>query len=129
DYPGEYTKRDQGEALVRLRMEEEEVQRVILNGGSGCVHFTPGFKFDLSGHARADADGSYVLLSVSHTATEQGYEAGRGGDDHSYWNTFTCIPGAVPFRAPRVTPRPVIQGSQTAEVVGPKGEEIYTDKH
>ncbi len=35
----------------------------------------------------------------------------------------------MPFRPPRTTPRPVIQGSQTAEVVGVKGEEIFTDKY
>ena len=33
------------------------------------------------------------------------------------------------FRPPRVTPRPTVQGVQTALVVGPKGEEIYTDKY
>jgi type VI secretion system secreted protein VgrG len=129
DYPGEYAKRNEGDALVRVRMEEEEVQRVLINGDSNCAQFTPGFKVDLTGHARPDFDASYVLLSISHTAVEHGYDTGRGEGDHSYTNTFTCIPAAVPFRPPRVTPRPLIQGSQTAEVVGPKGEEIYTDKH
>ena len=41
-----------------------------------------------------------------------------------------AIPLAVPFRPQRVTPRPVVQGTQTAVVVGPAGkEEIYTDKY
>ncbi|KML18879.1 MULTISPECIES: type VI secretion system tip protein TssI/VgrG, partial [Burkholderia] len=33
----------------------------------------------------------------------------------------------VPYRAPRGTPKPVIHGTQSAIVVGPKGEEIYTN--
>ena len=33
------------------------------------------------------------------------------------------------FRPARVTPKPLISGLQTAVVVGPKGEEIYTDKY
>jgi len=41
---------------------------------------------------------------------------------------FECIPAEVTFRPPRVTPRPLMRGTQTAVVVGPKGEEIYTDK-
>ena len=34
-----------------------------------------------------------------------------------------------PFRPQRATPKPVVQGPQTAVVVGPAGEEIYTDKY
>ena len=35
----------------------------------------------------------------------------------------------MPFRPARVTPKPVVQGPQTAIVVGAAGEEIYTDKY
>lgn len=127
DYPGEYQKRAEGDQLVKLRIEEEEAQRSVLQGGSGCRQFTSGHKFKLQGHARTELDTMYVLTSVAHDAAEHGYDTGAD-DEFSYSNRFTCIPAAVPFRPPRVTPRPVIQGSQTAEVVGPKGEEIYTDK-
>ena len=129
DYPGEYQKRDEGDELVRLRIEEEETQRSILTGASGCRQFTAGYKFQLSGHPRADLNAPYVLTSVTHTAEEHGYESAGSGGAPSYSNSFTCIPAPVPFRPPRLTPRPVVQGSQTAEVVGPKGEEIWTDKY
>jgi type VI secretion system secreted protein VgrG len=33
-----------------------------------------------------------------------------------------------PYRPARVTPKPVIQGTQTAVVVGPAGDEIHTDE-
>ena len=46
-----------------------------------------------------------------------------------YENEFNCIPLALPFRPPMVTPRPMVQGTQTAVVVGPGGEEIYTDEY
>jgi type VI secretion system secreted protein VgrG len=39
------------------------------------------------------------------------------------------IASSVPFRPARVTPRPVVEGPQTARVVGPRGEEIYVDEH
>src|SRR5258708_26144215 len=42
---------------------------------------------------------------------------------------FQCIPLVLPFRPARVTPKPVIYGTQTAVVVGPAGEEIFTDKY
>jgi type VI secretion system secreted protein VgrG len=44
-----------------------------------------------------------------------------------YRNLFECIPSSTPFRPARVSPKPVIQGSQTAIVVGKKGEEITQD--
>jgi type VI secretion system secreted protein VgrG len=46
-----------------------------------------------------------------------------------YENDFSCIPHPTPFRPPRLTKRPKIQGTQTAMVVGPPGEEIFVDKY
>jgi type VI secretion system secreted protein VgrG len=40
---------------------------------------------------------------------------------------FTAMDRRVPFRPTRVTPKPLMQGPQTAIVVGPAGEEIHTD--
>ena len=80
DYPGEYQKRDLGDQLVKLRIEEEEAQRSVLSGTSGCRQFTAGCKFQLKGHARADFDGAYVLGSVRLSASEHGYDAGDDGD-------------------------------------------------
>jgi type VI secretion system secreted protein VgrG len=127
DYPGEYQKRADGESLVRTRIEEEECQRLLIGGAGTCAGFTPGYKFDLSEHPRLTYNGSYVLTRVSHLAQEPGYRSETAS--FSYENHFSCIPAAVPFRPPRRTLRPVVEGVQTAEVVGVAGEEIYTDKY
>ncbi|MBN1843975.1 MAG: type VI secretion system tip protein VgrG, partial [Deltaproteobacteria bacterium] len=42
---------------------------------------------------------------------------------------FVAIPSSVTFRPERNTPKPVVEGVQTAIVAGPSGEEIYTDEH
>ena len=47
----------------------------------------------------------------------------------TYECRFECIPADVTYRPPRVTPWPVMRGTQTARVVGPKGEEIHCDKY
>jgi type VI secretion system secreted protein VgrG len=39
------------------------------------------------------------------------------------------MPATTPFRPQRLTPRPFVQGPQTAIVVGPAGDEIHTDEH
>src|SRR6185312_3071394 len=74
------------------------------------------------------ANGAYAVVSAAHSAQLTGDY--RSGEVHfEYENTFTCIPFAIPFRPLMTTPRPVVQGTQTAVVVGPPGEEIFVDKY
>jgi type VI secretion system secreted protein VgrG len=129
DYPGEYETRDEGEFYARRRMEEEEAPHTVVNGVSQCRTLTSGFRFTVTDSERKDQDGTYLLTSVSHSAFEGAGLSDPGGSGSSYTNSFVCIPIDVQFRPVRSTPRPLMQGSQTAIVVGPKGEEIYTDKY
>ncbi|HMD39840.1 MAG TPA: type VI secretion system tip protein TssI/VgrG [Candidatus Acidoferrum sp.] len=130
DYPGIFLKKDQGSDMVNVRMEEEETSFQIMTGSSNARSFSPGSKFTLSEHIRKEMDGDYLLTDVSHSATVgQGYYSGEAGNQEVYSNHFTCIPFATPFRPPRITPKPIVQGPQTAVVVGPKDEEIYPDKY
>jgi type VI secretion system secreted protein VgrG len=54
--------------------------------------------------------------------------SGEESGEH-YSNHFKCIPYSVPYRPQRTTPRPFVQGPQTAVVTGKSGEEIWTDKY
>lgn len=128
DYPGEYEVRDDGDTYTKVRMDEEETPHAIVRGQSNCRSFSAGRKFDLSDHPRADQNGTYVLTYVQHDASDGSYFQGQD-TAAMYANSFTCIPYSVPFRPPRVTPVPHVRGTQTAIVVGPAGEEIYTDKY
>ena len=56
------------------------------------------------------------------------YTGGSSGPP-PYQNSFRCIPAALPFRPARTTPRPTVEGPQTAVVVGNSGDEIFTDKY
>lgn len=112
---------------ARIRMEQETVNSLRIEGTSVCGNFIPGYKFDLTRHF--DADGSYLLTRVEHTVTlENAYRSGSK-ESLDYQNRFVCIPGALPYRPLRKTPRPAVEGPQTAVVVGPPGEEIFCDKY
>lgn len=134
DYPGEYIKKDAGERLVKIRMDEENTPRILASGSSLCRVFLPGYKFNLKQHYRPDMDRAYILTHVYHNS-DQGddYETtGTGGDENfRYENTFRCIPKPDQwvYRPARTTPVPRMHGSQTAIVVGPAGEEIYVDEY
>lgn len=126
DYPGDYLKKAQGDDLVRIRIEEEEALYMVVNGASTCRAFVTGYRFDLKGHASQEMNTAYVLTEVQHTASvgESYLSDTDAGAEESYSNSFTGIPYDVPYRPPRTTPKPIVQGPQTAVVVGKQGEEI-----
>ena len=71
-----------------------------------------------------------MLTRVEHTAGIEGGDYRSGSDfSLSYSNSFECIPAELPFRPARVTEKPTVKGTQTAVVVGPAGDEIFTDKY
>lgn len=118
EYPGGFMKKDAGDSRANVRLEAHEHPQKLLRGESYVRAFAAGYKFDLKGHYREDANASYVLRAVTHGATQE-----------TYTNSFEAFPSDVPFRPARSTPRPVIAGVQTAIVVGKSGEEIWTDKY
>ncbi len=146
DYPGEVAQRFDGidlggverpdellkipeDALrtVGIRMEEEAARALVIRGASSAPAFVPGHRFRINQHP--DGNGAYVITSVRHEARHPAGKGGGEGGGAEYENRFECIPGGLPFRPARTTPRPVIAGTQTAVVVGPAGEEIESDKY
>ena len=91
-----------------------------------------GYRFTLIDHPKDTPNLEYLVPQISHraTQTQSGQEEGDGsqpGTQHEL--DVRCIASDLPYRPPRVTPRPTVLGSQTARVTGPTGEEIYTDEY
>lgn len=131
DFPGEYAKRGDGDKLVKVRLQEQQMPQCVARGNSDCRAFGVGYKFKLAEHYRNDLNQEYVLTALHHTGRHNiGFTSGSGEDTSPvYENTFECVPATTPIRPPRRTPVPVVQGCQTAVVVGPSGEEIFTDQY
>ena len=143
DYPGIHGTQTDGTAVAKIRMQEEEAAHKIAHGTSVCRPFTTGYKFDLNYHPLDAMNATYVLTEIQHVASVAGtYRDDAAGGGDSYTNHFSCIPADVPFRPARITPKPFVQGPQTAKVVGKSadqdssddqgaggdGEEIWVDK-
>jgi type VI secretion system secreted protein VgrG len=129
DYPGGYTQKGDGQQLTRVRMEEHEAAYHTVTGASICASFFAGGKFTMSQHhLEAEEKQEYVLRRVVHRASDYTYITANTGAP-SYDNTFEAFPAATKFRPASRTPWPIVQGPQTATVVGPPGEIIHTDKH
>ncbi|MFC6337564.1 type VI secretion system tip protein VgrG [Pseudomonas sp. CCM 7891] len=130
DFPGQYTHGtyDEGEALVRLRVEALELKGKSFQGASNCRAMKPGYTFELQQHYDHDQgspeDRQFLLMSVE----SEGHNNYLDGHQASYFNTFSCVRKKIVFRPQLTTPRPTISGPQTAIIVGPPGEEIFTDE-
>lgn len=130
DYPGEYAKQVDGATLAKVRMQEEDALHYRISGRSTCRAFNSGYRFDLVNFQPDDLNQSYLLTEIEHAGSIEETKTSDGtvGVSGNYSNVFTCIPHAMPFRPQQVTPKPIIQGPQTAVIVGPAGEEIYCDE-
>jgi type VI secretion system secreted protein VgrG len=130
DFPGQYTHGtyDEGETLLRLRVEALELKGKSFHGASNCRAMKPGYTFELLQHYDHDQgpaeDRQFLLMSVE----SEGHNNYLSGHQASYYNTFACVRKKIVFRPQLTTPRPTISGPQTAIIVGPPGEEIFTDE-
>jgi type VI secretion system secreted protein VgrG len=129
DYPGEYDKRDEGEAYAKVRIEELQTQHETLRGQTTSRGLCPGYKFTLEGHPREDQNRDYIVTGVTLQASGSDYESSEKGQSEEFFScSLTARPAEEPFRPARLTPKPTVQGPQTAIVVGKSGEEIDVDE-
>jgi type VI secretion system secreted protein VgrG len=127
DYPGLHLTQSDGTAVAKLRMQEEEAIHKIAHGAGCCRPFTTGYKFDLTEHPLSTMNGTYLLTAIQHVGSVSGTFGEADSGEDSYSNNFTCIPADVPFRPARITPKPFVQGPQTAKVVGKSADEDSND--
>jgi len=110
-----------------------DVSHRTITGQSDCCTLTSGFKFKMENHPNAELNHPYIVTQIEHRADQYpSYYMGDEEKRQDYSNDFTCIPhgsGYPQYRTTKTTPKPVINGPQTAFVVGPSGEEIFTDKY
>jgi type VI secretion system secreted protein VgrG len=131
DYPAELSKLDVGQSKLTAKVRIEELQSTyfVAQGQGDAVGLVPGARFKLENHKRDDQNIEYLITDAQYRLASDQFETGghTRGDDFSI--TIDAIEAKTPFRPERRTPKPVVQGAQTAMVVGKSGDEIYTDKH
>jgi type VI secretion system secreted protein VgrG len=129
DYPGHYLQKADGEQYADVRINEFATQFETAQASSNCKGIHVGALFTLEKYPREDQNGEHLILSTSYDLEFSGYEAMPGTTGASARCSFAAMPSRQQFRPRRLTPKPFVQGPQTALVVGPAGEEIYTDKY
>ena len=129
DYPGHYLQKADGEQHADVRINEFgsqfEAAQAATNAKGVCV----GSLITLEDCPREDQNREHLIVAASYDLEFSEYEAMPEGSGTSYRCSFVSISSAQQFRPKRRTPKPFVQGPQTAVVVGPAGDQIYTDKY
>lgn len=133
-YPGTYTAFARGDALADLRIEEIQAGRRRASAKATAPGLHSGAVFELKGFPREAENDSWLVLRTRYRMWDGQYQtgmrqAGMGRPEVGCELALDLQPASLPFRPERRTPRARMTGPQTAVVVGPAGEEIFTDKY
>jgi type VI secretion system secreted protein VgrG len=129
EYPGEHYELAEGKRYVALRMEEVAAQHECVTGRTDAMGLYAGGLFTLAEHPRENQNREYLITSARHWLSIGSHgSSGATTADYEFQCDFDAIPSQVAFRAERITPKPAVQGPQTAIVCGAAGEEIDTDE-
>ncbi|NJQ21802.1 type VI secretion system tip protein VgrG [Pantoea sp. LS15] len=127
DYPSRAASKSAAQNVARLRSES------LQTGAKRCLAETrmpavfAGGMMTLKEHAEVSEQGNYMILETApRLQTELSASGACNGRFHS--QMVVQKEGEI-FRPPRVTPRPIIAGCQTALVVGKAGEKQWIDSY
>ncbi|PIE41414.1 MAG: hypothetical protein CSA49_03430 [Gammaproteobacteria bacterium] len=127
-YPGLFTNEDQALAATAIQFAAHRHDKELIVGRSDSLHLATGCRFTLKDHPDTTFNKTYQLLNVEMTGQQtQSLEEGMTSNGTEYAVTFYAVPAGVNYRTPQRHRKHLIEGLQTAFVVGPPGEEIYTD--
>jgi type VI secretion system secreted protein VgrG len=131
DYPGTLSQLEsqQSDVTCKVRIQELQAGYMVASGQGNAAGLAVGWRFTLEKFPRKDLNIAYVTTRATYTLSTDVYESGPVHEMPTFEVSIDAIDARTPFRAPRLTRKPMIHGAQTAMVVGPAGEEIYTDRY
>jgi len=129
DYPGLYVQKGDGQVFADTRINEFGTQFEQGHGVSNARNLTTGYLLTLEKMERGDQNREYLVTAANHALEFSAYEGLPAKGGATYRCSFTAMSTQQLYRPRRSTPKPFVQGPQTAVVVGPPGDEIYTDKY
>ncbi|QXO66632.1 type VI secretion system Vgr family protein [Morganella morganii] len=123
---GRYRDDETGKPFTQLRYEQSQNQRQTGTAGTNCFALMPGKIFTLKNHPSDSMNKAWQVIMVNHHGIQPLADNG-GGEGTKFSNTVQFIPGTREWRPPYRF-RPQADGDELATIVGPDGEEIYTNE-
>lgn len=117
-----------GKTKTRVRLEERRAERRVFTGLTGMSGLAAGTMVTVAGHPADRMNARYLIIRVAHSLRSEVFRTGDNENAHEQEVSFEAIPADTPYHPPQVTPRPRVQGLESAIVVGPTNETIHTDE-
>ncbi|MEX5554834.1 type VI secretion system Vgr family protein [Pseudomonas pergaminensis] len=131
-YPAGFTTHSRGKRLARRGLERHQRDRLRALGRSDQPALRSGHFIELRDHPDPSCNDLWLITSVRHEGYQpQVLEEATPATDAGlkYRNRFTATPWQAVHRPPLKHPKPTINGSQTATVTGPPGEDVHCDAY
>ncbi|TPK92443.1 type VI secretion system tip protein TssI/VgrG [Mesorhizobium sp. B2-4-17] len=127
--PGAHLDVGRGDTIAGIRREELQAVHQHSTAVGTVRGLFSGCKFTLESFPRDDQNQEYLVVSAEYRLFDPGYRTQNEAHSENFKVVLGVAPTKLPYRPARITPRPIMRGPQTATVVGPSGEEIFTDKY
>jgi type VI secretion system secreted protein VgrG len=125
-FPGDGKNAEKGAADAKLEVRRFERGHIVASIATPCRSMAAGCTFDFTDHALHA--GAYLATGVTFEVDTGDVEATEADRGFGFAARAQLVPQSAPFATEAVTPKPVVNGPQTAVVVGPSGDEIHVDR-
>jgi type VI secretion system secreted protein VgrG len=130
DFPGNYAENQRGDNYAVVRMQELKAGFEFIAAAGNTRTLAVGNKFDFKEFPRSDQNQEYIVKSTHVQFQNNCYESqGAISAPEPYHCSYSVFKSSVNYKPSRTSRIPIVQGVQTAIVVGNSGDEITTDKY
>ncbi len=130
DYPGEFQDEAEADVHTRIRLEEEQSSFELVQGDGNARGLQCGALFGLEKYPRKDQNKEYLIIEATYTIQVSDYDSLEDPDNAPEVQVRVVAQDSkTAYRPPRTAVVPSIAGPQTATVVGPSSQEIWTDEY
>ncbi|MEM9876482.1 MAG: type VI secretion system tip protein TssI/VgrG, partial [Myxococcota bacterium] len=110
---------EEGARRAQFRLEAHRARKRVVTYQPNVIDLWPGRVFRVARHPRADLVATPLMAVAFEIVAEE---------DADWVCRGEAVAADVPFRPHPATPKPRVDSVQCAVIVGPAGEEIYTDE-
>jgi type VI secretion system secreted protein VgrG len=129
-YEGSYSQRADGEHYSKILMEQENATYEQKSFSGNMRTLRAGASFKLSDHQREDQNARYYITQFCCVMRSEELMVQVDTQERAeYEFSARAISSNINFRPVKSAVKPIMQGPQTAMVVGKTKEEIWTDKY
>ncbi len=133
DYPGKFLDTGTGVKLAGVRLDQAQSLHETIEANGTVRGIGVGNIFAIDGPLSIEAKRQFLVVKAHYEIHGRHPDSREQDNSEGFFHcSITAVSCEILFRPARVTPTPVIQGPQTATVVGPNKEdpganEIWTD--